>query len=95
MKNHFIVSIYDNKNRILEFERFGLKTAQGSYNSFIKFIRKYGLEKYESGFNTIGLEYIKGIPHKLIVSYQSYEPNVESIIFEKSYDEFISDLKSI
>lgn len=86
--NHFIVIIKDSNDRTLEFERFDLKTAQGSYNSFLKFINHYGLENYQRGFN-------KGAyPEKVVLQYLEYEPYKETTIFEKSYNEFLKDLKN-
>ena len=89
MKNHFIIRIEDERGRLLEFERFNLKTVKGAYNSFLKFLKRYTLQRYENGFN------IGSKPYKVIATYQTYEPESETTFFEKSYEEFISDLKSI
>lgn len=89
MNNHYIIYIKDEQNRLLNFERFNLKTIKGAYNSFLKFINSYGLENYKRGFN-------KGLsPYKVVATYQTYAPENETMIFEKSYDEFLTDLKSL
>jgi hypothetical protein len=88
--DHFIIAIRDNKNRLLDFERFKLKTAKGSYKSFLKFVNCYKIEQYEKGYNTYK-EIEK--PYKIVVTYQEYDPAKETIIFEKTYDSFLKDLK--
>lgn len=88
--DHFILAFYDEKNRLLDFERFKLKTAENSYKSLLKFIKKYGIKNYERGFNS-GL----GKAKKLVVSFQEYEPEKEKIIFEKSYPDFLEDLNNM
>ena len=89
MKNQFIFSIYDVNGRLLNFERYNLKTIKGAYNGFLKFINSYGLDNYKRCFNK-GAE-----PYKMVATLQSYEPYNETILFSKDYNEFINDLKSI
>ena len=85
--DHFIYIIKDEKNITLEFERFRLKTANGSYKSLLKFINHYGLENYVRCFNK------GGQPAKVVSQYLQYDPYKETLIFEKSYSEFLDDLK--
>ena len=90
--SHYIVSFLDKKNRLLDFERISLKTAIGSYKSVLKFIKKYGLDRYEACYNTYD---IYEQPEKIEVSFQEYEPSKNTIIFEKTYDEFLEDLANL
>ena len=32
---HYLISIYDNKGKLLDFERIGLKTLEGAYKHFL------------------------------------------------------------
>jgi len=86
--NHFIISIHDEKNRLLNFERISLKTADGSYNHFINFIKSYGLENYKHSFN------LGGIATTLKMQHISFEPYNEKMVFIKSFDEFLADLNA-
>lgn len=87
--NHFIVSILDDKNKLLDFERFSLKTEKASYNAFVSFIKSYGLSNYARGFN------VGGSPEKIVISFQSFEPYEEKVISEKSYIDFIKDIEKV
>lgn len=86
--DHFILSIYSKNGKLLDFERVSLKTAENSYKHILKFIKKYGLENYEACYNKTNSE-----PEKIVMSYQEYDPCKETVIFEKTYDEFLKDLK--
>lgn len=86
--NHFIFSIYSENDKLLNFERVSLKTAENSYKHILKFIKKIGLKNYEVWYNKVNSE-----PQKIVMSYQEYEPCKETIIFEKSYEDFINDLE--
>lgn len=86
--NHFIISIHDEKNRLLDFERISLKTAKGSYNHFINFIKSYGLENYKNNFN------FGSVATTLKMQHISFEPYNEKTVFVKSFDEFLTDLNA-
>ena len=85
--DHFIFTFEDENDRLVNFERFKLKTLNGAYKSLLTFIKRYGLKNYFYSS--------KKQPIKLIASYQAYEPNTEVIHFVKSYDEFLKDLQTL
>lgn len=86
--NHFIFSIYSENNKILNFERISLKTAENSYKHILKFIKNIGLKQYETWYNKVNNN-----PKKIVMSYQNYDTCKEIIFFEKSYEDFINDLE--
>lgn len=88
MNNHYIIEIKDIKNRLLEFERFKLKTSKGAYNSFLRFVKRYTLQNYERGFNS-GLS----SPSHIEIVKSDFENEV--LIEKIPYTQFLEDLKSL
>lgn len=88
MNTHYIIEIKDINNKLLEFERFKLKTAKGAYNSFLKFIKRYTLQNYERGFNS-GLS----SPSHVEIVKSDFENEV--LIERITYTQFLEDLKSL
>ena len=85
---HYLISIYDNRGKLLDFERIGLKTLEGAYKHFLKFIIKYKLENYERCYNKTSNE-----PSKIVIQESDYI--CENPLITITYEQFKSDLKTI
>lgn len=85
---HYLISIYDNKGKLLDFERLGLKTLEGAYKHFLKFIKKYTLENYERCYNKTNNE-----PSKIIIQETDYNYSNQLVVI--SYEQFKNDLNTI
>ena len=85
---HYLISIYDNKGKLLDFERIGLKTLEGAYKHFLKFVSKYKLENYERSYRKTNNN-----PSKIVIKEHDYNNEITLIVI--TYEQFKNDLKTI
>lgn len=87
-ESHYLLCIYDEKDNMLDFERIGLKTLEGSYKHFLKFVSKYKLENYERSYRKTNNN-----PSKIVIKENDYNNEITLIVI--TYEQFKNDLKTI